>query len=424
MKQWNRLIVVPLILGFSCSISMLAFLPGPQKKPVAPVPPSAPIPVPIKTVEQPLPIEIPSTIIQLQEFSIHPVWYFTNAKQTVGRKEKIDKFRTICDQLGATENPKIPAKTSDVCRIATYNVHFWANPYESWNSAKNIKDFNKMIRVIKTVDPDILVLQEVGGGIHSWKDEFHKTFKEMGFIQSACCSTSEHGVDTPGTIYNCIVSKYHFTKPAISKQFSINPNAPNNQNPERRCFLGATIQLPNNKIISIYGTHLEVRPIIVLDAQGNTQTLSPEAARKAQLQELITYINENDKDNNVIIGADFNEFRMHDLKQFTIANKTLWDILQEDWPNIVRAMELGLSPNLIPALNKQPSSLALDYLAEQGYQDSFTRSNVQPPQFTTWTGTRIDFLFLRSSWNLPLKGSYVFYDWASDHIPVIMDFSI
>ena len=103
--------------------------PIPAEKPVItekPIPVPQPIPVekPV-LVEKPIPVENPIPVvkstpavmiepalgIQFQEFSIHPVWYFTNTKQALGRKEKVDKFRTICNQLGNTENPKIPAKT-------------------------------------------------------------------------------------------------------------------------------------------------------------------------------------------------------------------------------------------------------------------------------------------------------------------------
>ena len=265
-------------------------------------------------------------------------------------------------------------------------------------------------------------MQEVAGGIQSWKDEFYRIFKETGYGQIVCCSTSEKGIDAPGNLYNCILSKYPFVGSPIKKQYSTNPDiSEKGQNPEQRCFVGAVIQLPNNKLVSVYGTHLEVRPIIARDAQGGKKTYTPENARKAQLGELIQYIAENDKNNNIIIAADFNGFRKQDL-QYRIGNKTLWTILQESWADILRVSDIP--KNLSSLVDPQPSSAALDYLAEQGYRDSFALSGFQPPQFTTWTGTRVDFLFLSSLWNLPIKGSYVFYSWASDHIPVIIDVGI
>ena len=457
MKQLKKIITLffPAILSSFLVIHLFAFLPGPQKtqmpapvlpSPVKQIPVAKPIPaaepvtkapiekpvpvVPQVPTQKPAPIAkgvlpdampTPTNIVKFQEYSIHPVWYSTNAGQALGRQQKVDKFRTICNQLGATENPKIPAKTADICRVATYNVHFWRNPYVKWGK-KDKYDFDEIIKVIAKVNPDILILQEVAGGIMSWKDEFYKIFKGMGYGYIACCSTSEKGVDADGNLYNCILSKYPFAKPAIKKQFTINPDITSkDQNPEQRCFVGAEIQLPNNKHVSVYGTHLEVRPIIMRTAQGEKRELTPENARKAQLEELVEYINANDKNNNIIIGADFNGFRKQDL-QYTIGNKTLWTILQESWSDILKVSDIPRNVSSLADL--QPSSLALDYLAGQGYRDSFAVSGFQPPQFTTWTGTRIDFLFLNSAWNLPLKGSYVFYNWSSDHIPVFMDIRI
>lgn len=355
-----------------------------------------------------------------QEFSIHPVWYSMNAGISLTRKEKIDKYRTISNQMGATENAKIPKKTANICRIANYNVHFWRNPYGKWG-AKDKDDFYRMVHVIRRINPDILILEEVGGGVQDMKAEFNKVFKKIGFAYIACCSTSENGVDAPGDLYNCILSKHPFAKPPIKKQYATNPNSSiKKQNPEQRCFIGASITLPNNTMISVYGTHLEVRPIIMRNEQAN-RALSPENARKAQLEELVDYIKSNDQNSNIIIGADFNTFRKQDLF-YQIGNKTLWDILQGQWSDILK--EMDVARNLRSFVDRQPPTFALDYLMEQGYQDSFAKAGVNSSQFTTWTGTRIDFLFLSPKWNLPVTGAYVWYDWASDHIPVIMDVSI
>lgn len=351
---------------------------------------------------------------------IHPVWTVPNG-QALGKREKLDQFKQICEKIGVSENPKIPLKTSDICRVATYNVHFWCNPYGSW-AGINKNDFVRMVGVIKKINPDILTLQEVGGGAHDLGSEFINTFKALGYNYIVSSSISSKGPDTPGYLYNCILSKYPFEGTPDKKQYYTNPDlSVRSQNPEQRCFAHANIKLPNNKIVSVYSTHLEVRPIMGCDAMGNKKPFSPESARRAQLEELINYINENDTNKNIIIGADTNSIRSQDL-QFKVGDKTLWQILKESWATIVPQMD---SPyNLRHLLEQQPPCLALDYLKDNLWKDSFEMSSFQAPQFTTWSGTRIDFLFLRPSWNLPLCGSYVFYDWASDHIPVIMDINL
>jgi endonuclease/exonuclease/phosphatase family metal-dependent hydrolase len=405
MKQFNKIIsILVLMLSLFFGMPFFTLVAASQKKHIAP------------TAEN----VTSATGITFQEFSIHPVWYSINAGQRLERQEMATKFRTICNQLGSTENFKIPKKVANICRVATYNVHFWRNPYAGW-VGKDKYDFNQIVNVIKKVDADIFILQEVGGGQQNWDDDFFKTFNEMGYGHIACCSTSEHGVDAAGNLYNCILSKYPFVQPAIKKQYSINPDPSlKNQNPEQRCFVGAIIRLPNKKLVSVYGTHLEVRPIVMRNAQGEIHEFTPEKARKAQLEELVKYINKNNQNDNIIIGADFNGIRKQDL-QYQIGTKTLWSLLKESWPSIVQASNIE---NLSHLVDPEPSSLALDYLAQQHYKDSFAMSNFQPPQFTVWTGTRVDFLFLPRSWNLPIAGSYVFYNWSSDHIPVIMDINI
>lgn len=354
----------------------------------------------------------------LQESSIHPVWYTLNSGVTVQRKGMTDKYRAIANQMGAIENPKIPKKMPNICRVATYNVHFWRNPYGVWGK-KDTNDFHRMMHVIRRISPDILILQEVGGLAQDMSSEFDRIMKEMGYAHMVCCSTSPDGVDAPGMLYNCIISKYPFAKPPVKKQYATNPDVTVKwQHPEQRCFVNTLIQLPNNKKISVYGTHLEVRPILL----NNKNARSPETVRKMQLQELLQFIKDNDTNDNIIIGADFNGFRKQDLEKYEISNRSLWNILQTQWSAILKQMDAPR--NLRSFLDQQPSSLALDYLADQNYSDSFAKSGFTPPQFTTWTGTRVDFLFLNPIWNLPVKGSYVFYDWSSDHIPVIMDVSI
>ncbi len=93
--------------------------------------------------------------VQLQETSIHPVWYFINAGIQLDRVAKTTKYRTVSDQLGGTENTKIPQKASNIIRVATYNVHFWRSPYSNFSTKDESGYVNyevdKIIAVIKAV---------------------------------------------------------------------------------------------------------------------------------------------------------------------------------------------------------------------------------------------------------------------------------
>lgn len=364
----------------------------------------------------------------VQEVSIHPIWYFRNSgnKQNPSMKTQ---YRTITNQLGATENAKIPQKTSNTVRVATYNVHFWRNPYNSdWNNAQDLPGYvnyevDKIIEVIKMVNADILILQEVGGGAQNKWGSIKKMLEgEYGYKYVACASTSPNGVYKEGNLYNCIYSKFPFVGKTVEKQYATNPVL-TSVNAEQRSFVGARIQLPNKKEISVYSTHLEVRPIKAKSADGKGRNLTPDAARKEQMQELLEYIKANDTNPNVIIGADFNTFRKQDLEAYNIGGITLWSILEKEWPTILKETAKDVPQGMSQFVDKSPGNAtsALDYIASEGYIDSFTRGKFTPPQFSTWTGTLIDFLFLSPTWNLGLKGGYVFYNWASDHIPVIVD---
>lgn len=368
--------------------------------------------------------------VQLQETSIHPVWYSTNAGKQVDRDGKITKYRTVCNQLGGSENPKVPGlkfkdvpvKGKNFVRVATYNVHFWRNPFGDWWKSSHPKDDHDvwmMLWAIEMVNADILILQEVGGKENAKWNVIDPEFTKMGYKYGVCASTSQQGVDKDGDLYNCIYSKLPFVGEPIRKQYATNPDLKIAQNHEQRCFVGARIQLPNNKQISVYGTHLEVRPIMAKSPDGKGRGLTPDTARKEQIQELLEYIKTNETNDNVVIGADFNTFRKQDLLDYKIGTRTLWDILEKDWANILKVSDIPEGMGHLA--DKTPTTMALDYVASQGYKDSFTRGGFTLPQFSVWSGTLIDFLFLSPKWNLGLKGGYAFYSWVSDHIPLIMD---
>ncbi len=85
-------------------------------------------------------------------------------KAVVNRKTGyLDKYKAIAQfkietQQGAQENKKIPTKDNSIFRIMTYNVHFWENPESS------AAPLQEMIDIIKTVNPDVVILQEVSPG--------------------------------------------------------------------------------------------------------------------------------------------------------------------------------------------------------------------------------------------------------------------
>ena len=285
-------------------------------------------------------------------------------KAVVNRKTGyLDKYKAIAQfkietQRGAQENKKIPTKDNSIFRIMTYNVHFWNNPEST------AAPLQEMIDIIKTVNPDVVILQEVSptpgvGRAGPLKGSLAMQKLDgigFNFNNIATCNT------LPPRYWfgNIIASKVSFNT-AREKIFKGQPDSES----ERRCFVSAQVTMPNKKELYLYGTHLEVR--------------GRDSIRKKQIEEIKDLIVANQTNKNVLVAADFNAVR-------------------------------GTSP--VKALQKA------------GFKDCFTYLGWQHPTYTSWTGKEIDFIFLSPKWNLPLAGCYVYYDAVSDHLPVIMDIKL
>ncbi len=255
----------------------------------------------------------------------------------------------------AEENEKIPKKDNSIFRIMSYNVHFWQNPEATQSALKN------MMHVIATVNPDILILQEVSPnegfaqGKYFLNSRAFNELQKLGFTDFSACNTVQSG-----WFGNVIASK----KSLLDKnRFAFVGQRENSL--ENRCYSLAQTRLSTGDDLYVYGTHLEVR---------DNGTI-----RLAQVSEIIQRIQWELPNSNVLLAADFNATR---------------------------------------------SSGAIQLLQQNGYQDCFTYMGWHAPTFTSWAGTEIDFIFLSPKWDLPLAGCYVYFDAASDHLPVIMDIEL
>jgi len=335
-----------------------------------------------------------------QQHSPSPIWYRLAEKETLDKNRKLDIFRVISSQLGATENRVIPEKDALTLRIATYNVHGWLRPWLGFKDNFDDSAYDNMLKVIKWTNSDVLILQEVANiAGRQRRDDFKDRASRLGYNFIACCDT--------GPLLNCILSKQPMTD-IDALTFKTNPPSPKTYDNEKRCFVRGSVSLPSSvEKLSVYATHLEVRDLEIIGADMRKRDVPANIVRQRQILELINYIEKNDKNNNVMIGADFNSPRKEDL-QYPIADTTAWSLFSEETNKV----------------GKSPSSEVFDELKNRGYVDAFSTTNVTVPYFTVWSGTRIDFLMLGPKWNLPLKESYVFYNWSSDHIPVILDIKL
>ena len=301
------------------------------------------------------------------------------------RKAKIQCFIDDCKNLEPLKK-SISSHTFDdgICRIATYNVHYWT---DAWTGGDQAANFDGILEVIKNINADILILQEVNWDESEWNSltnsEIIQKFEALGYKYNIF-GEAAHIYGAP--FGNVIFSKYPFKK-SFSEKYNIIVNG------EDRSYIYSLIELSPKNSISIFGTHLDV-----FDESGSV--------RKQQIEILTKKIDELKIDKNVLIAADFNEVRESDY-QYDVEGKSVWEMLKAD--NLQRH-------------DPTPVTVA-DHLVKSGYIDCFSKANILPPKFTVWSGSMVDFIYLKN-WNLDIVGCYAYYNAASDHIPVIMDVKI
>lgn len=291
-------------------------------------------------------------------------------------------IRTFIDDSKkySSENVRMPQhiKNENSIRVMTYNIFAWMNP----NGRKNSKG---IISVIKEINPDILITEEL---VLFDEQKIKTEFAALGYVQSVFCDTfDDEWQGAP--VGNMIFSKYPLED--IHVQSFRADLAGKSQ--EKRGYIQATAVLPHEKKITLFGTHLDV-----WDDSGEL--------RDQEVTELINAIGSS-RDNYIIAG-DFNSVRKEDYN-YLVNGKRAWDILTE---------------STVERTGLPPATLALDLLKQHGFTDSFSKINLRSPRFTVWTGTAVDFIFLNKNWNLPVLGSYVHYNAESDHLPIVTDISL
>lgn len=281
---------------------------------------------------------------------------------------------------------KVPEKTSDKFRIASYNVHYFTDVYEKINT------FEQVVNDINKINADVIVLQEIllGGKNIKINDtvtldlsELFDKFRSIGYKKIINCNSVPSWFS--GSYGNLMLvhesicdeqictkideSNYTFSK----AQTSTTVSGAHEGTKETRCYIYAKISV-NTKTYHIIGTHLDV---------------ASEDTRLKQI-ELIhsTYGHLANEDNILIIMGDFNTFNMDQYK----------------------GTDYETSPFT------KDNGKVYKFLIGKDYFDITT---TPPPVATNWNMTRVDFIF--SSQILPGSTPFVMYTDASDHLPVVVD---
>ncbi|MCX5922328.1 MAG: endonuclease/exonuclease/phosphatase family protein [Candidatus Dependentiae bacterium] len=312
------------------------------------------------------------------------MWEAITKGYCMPRHMMIESFVEDCEKL-AHKNNDIPkhVKNDTTVRIATYNVH-------SWYDAYNKRNFGNIMQVIEDINADILVLQEVS--VFDWS-RIEKSFKRLGYIctWSGFAKAADHGGHPFG---NMIVSKYPLTKKPVIKTFDADKKCQG----EQRCYVNVTAKLPQNKQVTLYGTHFDVYD-------------ETENRRELEVKELVDTIVQ--QPGACMIAADCNAVRSRDyqwtIPHNTFGNAKVWDLL-----NASNQQRTGM----------ETQTKALATLENNEFQDCFTKNKQQCPKFTVWSGTAVDFMYLDKKWDLPIAGCHTYYSSASDHLPVIMDVKV
>ncbi|HEV2601990.1 MAG TPA: ankyrin repeat domain-containing protein [Candidatus Babeliales bacterium] len=325
-------------------------------------------------------VGVRSDAARLKEYRPATIWQEYGDGKTVTKQDMRALYFKDCAR-DAIYNARIPEKTARVVRIATYNVHLWKDL--SGNHA-----YQDILEVIAQIQADVLVLQEV---LMFDEAQIKKDLAGLGYVYPPTFAPMDQigGVQF-GTM---IVSKYPFVQPPSRIVY-----AANNQR-EKRNFINAKIRVSGDSIVSVYGTHLDVR-----DETGKT--------RELQVRELLEHVQKDEHD-NIVLAGDWNAVRRSDY-EYEVAGKSVWDMQTEQF---LKRVEGRFELHEIP-------TNALQDIERNNFKDCFTAAGIAGPKYTVWSGTEVDFIFCAQKWNLSIDGCYLYFSAASDHLPVIMDVRI
>ncbi len=262
---------------------------------------------------------------------------------------------------GEVQKESVPGKKKGHLRLCTYNVHFWLGPCQ----VKCMPNENAIIAVIAAADADILVLNECFpiSDPKRFKEMVKRLEQELGYVHHTVEGSPKY---TDVTFVTVIFSRQPFEE--TSEQM----NLWGERHAVRVCVPGG---------LNVVGLHCDL-----YDESG--------ATRVKQVAQILA---KTARHANVVLAGDMNALRRADYSE------TEWHKLETH--DALRKVKLDTS--------------AVDLLEKDGFSDSF-KGLGEPPSCTTWSGRRIDYVFLKApQWKV--SQSFVIHSAASDHTPVVAD---
>ncbi|KAH9260564.1 hypothetical protein BASA81_001031 [Batrachochytrium salamandrivorans] len=273
--------------------------------------------------------------------------------------------------------PVLRRKLEGGLRIVTYNVHMEHNYF-----ARSAYDEggDRMTALVHQLDPDVICFQEV------------ESRPERLCPPPLCFSMFQQLFSGYG---NGICSRFPI-KDLLNVVYSAGRGTS-----EHRGLLGCTVCAPNRPEIRVYTTHLDV-----YDESGRTRL-----RQVTELHELISQdLAQLKFTGPVLLMGDFNAMhRPHYPHQANPALSRSWEqIVQHD-------LTRGL----------QHETSTMDYLLNLSHNRWWDVFGLQPPLVTSWAMRRIDFILIKATHLLLGKvEAWVAFDCASDHLPVVVDWSV
>jgi len=268
---------------------------------------------------------LPAAQEQIKSFA--SMWQQLARGEILSAKDKKNAFIFDCKRLAETENLKME-KTAHSVRIATFNVHIWADPHFQWRKEDISPEFSALYQslripettklspifdTIRALNADILLLQEAASDNNAEFEDYKRILQELGYthgIQFFGNMNKDREVPY-GPFGNWILSKFPFAQdPKVTYYTTQMEHTPEGEYVDR-CVINGKIVLPNGQTVSVYNTHLDVFD-------------HTEEVRKRQIQQLTDMVKEDDSD-NILIAGDLNSVRPQDYSE------SLWNaIIQEN----------------------------------------------------------------------------------------------
>jgi endonuclease/exonuclease/phosphatase family metal-dependent hydrolase len=287
-----------------------------------------------------------------------------------GRREEAVSWRVGADvnelvkwfigSEGTLDPSSVPKKRKGALRLCTYNVHFWLGP-EQLVCELNVEE---MMAVVAAVDADVIVFNEFVPvkDTRTMDGLVERLERSLGYVHHTVKGSPSYRDVTFVTVI--------FSRLPLEERQQIG-----------LCEDRHAVRVRVEGGLQVVGMHLDV-----FDETGKT--------RNKQVEQVLAKTRGL---TDVVLVGDMNALRRNDYSD-------------EEWEKLAahdRLRKVALETG------------AVDAIERTGFRDSF--EGLGPtPSCTTWSGRRIDYVFLKTP-NWRVLQSFVVHSAASDHIPVVVD---